>query len=79
MQNRDRIAEVVVHHWAHHTVRQIGRLEFRHIETQLGPELLGILDVIFHLDIDEHRSVHAGRVGFSAPYTFDFEEPLLDF
>ena len=78
-KNRDRIAEVVIDHRAHHAVWQLGRLEFRHIETQLGPELLGVLDVVFHLDIDEHRSVHARRVGFSAPYTFDFEEPLLDF
>ena len=64
-QNRNRIAEVVIDDRALHAVGKIRLLQLRHVETQLGPELLRVLEVVFQLDIDEHDAVHAGRVGLS--------------
>src|SRR5580704_12593595 len=78
-QNRNRIAEVVINHRAHYAVGKIRRTSFRHVEPQLGPELFRVLEAVFQLDIDEHRAVHTGRVGLLAPYSFDLEQPLLDF
>src|SRR5579871_916742 len=77
-QHRDRVSEIVVDDGAEHTLRKIRFLQLRHIETELGPELLGILQVVFQVEIDEHGSVHAGRVRFLAAYSFDFEKALFD-
>jgi hypothetical protein len=78
-QGRDGIAEVVIDHGALYAIGEFRRLKFRHVEPQLRPEFLGVLEAVFQLDIDEHRAVPACRVGLLAPYSFDFEQPLLDF
>ena len=75
----DRVAEVVIHYRALHTFRKVRLLQFRQIQTQLGPELLGVLEVVFQVEIDEHGPVHAGRVSLLAPHALDFEDALLDF
>src|SRR5581483_8886086 len=71
-------SEVVVDYRAEHASGQVRLFQLRHVETKLGPELLRIPEVVFQVDVDEHRSVHACRVGLLAPDALHLEEPLLD-
>jgi len=77
-QHRDGVAEVGVHHRAEHAGRQAGGLELRHVQAQLGPELVRILDRLVQVHIDNYHPVAGGRESLGAADFGEAEKPLFN-
>ena len=76
-QHGDRVAEIGVDDRSDHARRQFGGSGFVHLIAQLGPELVGVLDVLLQLDSDSHQSRAAGRVGLLLAHLRELEDVLF--
>ena len=73
-QHGDGIAEIGIDYRPPDAGRQFGSANQVHLMAQLRPELVGVLDVVLQLDVDDDDTGTARRIGLFLPHLGELED-----
>jgi len=76
-QHGDRVAEIGIDHRPPDAVGEFGCADKIHLVAQLGPELVGIPDIVLQFDIDDGEAGAACRIGLFLAHLGELEDVLF--